>query len=59
MYIICIYQVHNIYNIVNIYNIYNIYEYTHIYNGMLVTKMNEINFVICNNIDGPGGHFAK
>ena len=33
------------------------YIYTH--NGILLSHEKEWNFVICNNMDGLGGHYAK
>ena len=33
--------------------------HTHIYNGMLLNHKKELNFTICNNMDKPGGYYAK
>ena len=31
----------------------------HIYNGILFSQEKEWNLIICHNIDGPWGHYAK
>ena len=31
----------------------------YVYNGILPSHKKELNFVICNNMDGFGGYYAK
>ena len=39
-------------------NVY-IYTHTHTHNGILLSLNKEGNPVICDNMDEPGGHYAK
>ena len=31
----------------------------YVYHGILLSNKKEWNFAICNNVDGPRGHYAK